>query len=94
VDRVEEIATTLAVLADADLIERFIRSILTTAEVRLVSSRWELVKMLKAGKSQRAIAKELGLSLCKITRGSRELKGESSALRRIIEIFENLPKES
>jgi TrpR family trp operon transcriptional repressor len=84
----------MAALDDADLIERFIRSILTATEVRLVSSRWELVKMLKAGKSQRTIARELGLSLCKITRGSRELKGESSALRRTIELFENLPKES
>jgi len=32
------------------------------------------------------IAKELGLSLCKITRGSRELKKEASPFKRMLEL--------
>jgi TrpR family trp operon transcriptional repressor len=32
--------------------------------------------------SQRGIAKDLGISLCKITRGFRELKKPNSAFRR------------
>ena len=93
-DRAREIAVTLAALDDADLIESFLRSILTRSEVKLVSSRWELVKMLKAGQSQRAISRALGLSLCKITRGSRELKGQEPPLRRVIELFESIDQSS
>jgi len=43
------------------------------------------VKRLDRGQSQRAIAAELGLSLCKITRGSRVLKQPDSALRAFLE---------
>jgi TrpR family trp operon transcriptional repressor len=42
------------------------------------------VKLLARGESQRAIARRLGMSLCKITRGSRELKKRNSAFRRVL----------
>ena len=54
-----------------------------------VTKRWELVKLIDDGMSQRNIAKELGLSLCKITRGSRELKKENSAFKRMIGIYQD-----
>lgn len=76
-----EISSVLAKIGDAALLEQFFREILTLREVRDISSRWELVKLLEAGVSQREIARKLGLSLCKITRGSRELKKNDSALR-------------
>jgi len=38
--------------------------------------------------AQRKIAEELGLSLCKITRGSRELKKEGSAFKALLERLE------
>lgn len=88
-NRIHEIADLIAGIDDAELIEGFVRSILTPAEADALSSRWELVKMLRAGASQRTIAAELGLSLCKITRGSRELKSPNSALRRVMELYEH-----
>ena len=42
------------------------------------------MKLLLAGRTQRSIAAELGLSLCKITRGSRELKSPNSICRKLI----------
>lgn len=87
-DRISEIADLLARLDDPALIDGFVRSILTPSEVHVLSSRWELVKMLRQGTSQREISRELGLSLCKITRGSRELKAEGSPLRTVMEIFD------
>jgi len=45
----------------------------------------QLVKRLDGGQSQRAIASDLGVSLCKITRGSRELKKPRSALRTLLD---------
>ncbi|MDP8215546.1 MAG: Trp family transcriptional regulator [Candidatus Euphemobacter frigidus] len=86
-DKLEEIARRLAEIDDPELMERFFREILTPKEVRDLSSRWELVKLLEEGVSQRRIAKDLHLSLCKITRGSRELKKRNSALKKIIREF-------
>lgn len=67
--------------ADATLIEEFLYSLLTPAEADEMAKRWALVKELAHGTPQRRIAEDLGLSLCKITRGSRELKKEGSAFR-------------
>lgn len=84
-DRLAELAALLHQSGDPDLVEQFLREILTPSEVQGISSRWELVKRLDAGQSQRGIAAELGLSLCKITRGSRELKKPHSALRAMLD---------
>ena len=83
-DKISEIAGLLATIKDPDLIKGFLQGMLTPAELEKLSSRWEIVKMLEDGKSQRAIARELHLSLCNITRGSRELKKRNSPLKQII----------
>jgi TrpR family trp operon transcriptional repressor len=86
-DALKELSRALALTNDAGLIEEFLRSILTKTEVEEISSRWALVRMIDEGKSQRKVAQDLGLSLCKITRGSRELKRERSPFKRMIEIL-------
>jgi TrpR family trp operon transcriptional repressor len=71
--------------ADAALIEDFLYSLFTPSEADEIAKRWALVKRIAEGVPQRDIAKELGLSLCKITRGSRELKKEGSSFRQMLE---------
>jgi TrpR family trp operon transcriptional repressor len=83
-DKLREIVGRLAKIDDPGLLEKFFREILTPKEVRDLSSRWELVKLLENGISQREIARRLHLSLCKITRGARQLKKPESALRKVI----------
>jgi TrpR family trp operon transcriptional repressor len=82
-----EMAQTIAKIRDGELIESFLRCLLTPAETADIAARWALVKALDKKTPQREIAKNLGLSLCKITRGSRELKKPGSAFRRILEIL-------
>jgi TrpR family trp operon transcriptional repressor len=48
--------------------------LLTPAEVANVSERWELVKLLAEGKSQRAVASAVGAGVATVTRGARILK--------------------
>jgi len=67
--------------AEASLIEDFFYSLLTPSEADEMAKRWALVKELADGTPQRRIAEDLGLSLCKITRGSRELKKEGASFR-------------
>jgi TrpR family trp operon transcriptional repressor len=72
--------------ADPLLIEGFLYSLFTASEADEIAKRWALVKQIANGRPQREIAKDLGLSLCKITRGSRELKKESSAFKRMLHL--------
>jgi TrpR family trp operon transcriptional repressor len=83
-DHLAELAALIHQLPDPETGARFLRELLTPSEIEGISFRWELVKRLDRGQSQRAIAAELGLSLCKITRGSRVLKQPDSAVRAVL----------
>lgn len=72
--------------AEPGLIREFLSSILTPSEADEIAKRWALVKEIANGRPQREIAREMGLSLCKITRGSRELKKEGSSFKRMLEL--------
>lgn len=82
-----ELVKTLAACSDAALIDNFLRALLTPSEVSEVANRWAIVRYLDEGMSQRNIAKELGLSLCNITRGSKEMKKENSAFVAMLDEF-------
>lgn len=88
--RLRELARVLARMDDARMIEEFMVELFTPAERKDLASRWELVKRLDQGVSQRKIAADLGLSLCKITRGSRELKKEGSVFRKVLAFYREI----
>jgi TrpR family trp operon transcriptional repressor len=81
-----ELSQALAKTGDAGLIEDFLRCLLTQAEIADIAGRWALVKALRKKMTQREIARDLRISLCKITRGSRELKKANSAFNRIFDV--------
>ncbi|MDR0388394.1 MAG: trp operon repressor [Treponema sp.] len=85
-ENLSELARRLAKIGDQRFIEDFFRCLLTPAEIADIAARWALVKALDRKTPQREIAEKLGLSLCKITRGSRELKKPDSAFKRMLEI--------
>ncbi len=80
-----EIAEALAGIRDSELIRRFLESILTPREQAEIAGRWLLVELLDQGESQRHVARRLRMSLCKITRGSRELKKKQSAFKAVLD---------
>ncbi len=84
----KEISQFLAQNDDEKVILRFLKSLLTQAELKSIASRWQIVKLLDQGVPQRKIAKDLHLSLCKITRGSKELKKRNSILKKAIQQFQ------
>jgi len=83
----DQIAGILARIEDRKLIREFLICILTKYEIKEIAGRWELVKLLYDGMSQRRIAEQLGMSLCKITRGSKELKKRDSAFKTVLDSF-------
>jgi TrpR family trp operon transcriptional repressor len=80
------ISQALAKTSDAQLIRDFLDCLLTPAERRVIAQRWLLVREIKHGTSQRVTAKKLGVSLCKITRGSSVLKKPDSAFRKMLDL--------
>ena len=79
-DSILEISQKIKELESAKEIYNFLLEMLTFSEVETLSKRWCILKMLKEGKTQREIAKELNVSLCKVTRGSKILKNKDSII--------------
>ena len=86
-EALDQIAAVLARIEDRKLIREFLICILTKYEIKEIAGRWELVKLLYDGMSQRRIAEQLGMSLCKITRGSKELKKRDSAFKTVLDSY-------
>ena len=92
----EEIAATIKELChlikksdDEAFIYEFFNCLFTKPELKDIANRWLLVKEIDAGTTQREIANKFSMSLCKITRGSRELNKADSAFRKMLELLKN-----
>lgn len=70
----KELAAVLANTRAPAAMRNLLEALLTPQERARLALRWRLVCLLASGMHQRTIARKLGISLCKITRGSRELK--------------------
>lgn len=58
--------------------------ILTPGELHSVAERWQEIQMLAAGMTQRDVAKKMGISISKVTRGSRMLQYGSGGFRHFL----------
>lgn len=83
-DNLNDIATLLAGMRRTDEIRDWLTALLTPRERERLFRRWQLVRLLADGMPQREIARRLGLSLCNITRGSRELKRGPESFRKTV----------
>ena len=72
-----ELAAVLAATRASAAMRDLLEALLTPRERARLALRWRLVCLLASGAHQRSIARQLGISLCNITRGSRELKRRS-----------------
>ena len=82
----EEVAEVLSSFKSSDEMRLFLRELLTPGEVYDITLRWKLLKLLADRMTQRKIAEDLRISLCKITRGSKILKQDgmtASVLRKL-----------
>ena len=77
---IEEISTLIKNFYTEAEIIAFFKELLTESEIETLSKRWRIMRMLVEGSTQREIANELGVSLCKVTRGSKILKNKDSIL--------------
>ena len=80
----ELIGVLQEISGDKKLLYAFFVDILTPAEYRELGMRWQIVKQLAKGVSQREIAKNLKVSIATITRGSRELLNEKGGFQQVL----------
>lgn len=80
-----ELAEALATSRRVAEIHDILFALLTPREREAIALRWRLLHLLVRGKSQRAVSAELGISLCKITRGAKELKTGPIGFRRMMQ---------
>ncbi|MDL2286360.1 trp operon repressor [Desulfococcaceae bacterium OttesenSCG-928-F15] len=90
----KDLIRILAGVTDLSQMEKFLGEMLTEKEISDLTLRWQLLKELQAGEPQRKIAARHGISLCKITRGSRILRAEDSVCASILkkEPEQTIPK--
>lgn len=81
----KELTEVIAEITSPEKIEKFLFEILTENERKDLSLRWDLLKKLHRNVPQRVISSELGISLCRITRGSRILKSGDSIVKEILD---------
>lgn len=81
----DELCRLIAQTADEAFLKDFFTCLFTEAERIDFARRWLLVKEIHNGTAQREIAKKFNMSLCRITRGSKELHKENSAFLKMLE---------
>ncbi len=82
---IKTIASLFNRVSNKDEWETFLQEILTEKERSDIFLRLALMKGLKEGKTQRSIASELHISLCKVTRGNKIIKNENSITNKLLE---------
>ena len=73
-DWLNELSQILVEIKNREEMILFLRGLLTESELEEITRRVQIVKKLKAGVSQHAIAKEMGVGVSTVTRGSKELQ--------------------
>lgn len=80
----KELIDIISDIDSPDNLEALFMEILTPKELSDVTLRWQLLKELHTGDTQRAIASKHSISLCKITRGSKLLKNKDSIVNNLL----------
>ncbi|MEA4859832.1 Trp operon repressor [bioreactor metagenome] len=80
----EDLISIFAKTTDPEEMKKLFEEMLTPSERKDLVLRWNLMKDLYRGLPQREIAASYGISLCKITRGSKILKQKDSYCKRLL----------
>lgn len=71
--RFDELVDCLLQAKDKPSLDRLLRALLTPAELREIPNRLKITQLLRQGMAQRDIAKQLGVGIATVTRGSKAL---------------------
>ena len=72
------------VAEDRELLTEFLLDLWTPTEIREMSKRWQVVKMLDRKVPHHKIAAKLGVSVATVTRGSREMSNPAGGFQKVL----------
>ena len=72
--QLNQLIDLLLSIKNKEEMEDFLLGILTPKELLEISTRLQIVKMLKSGIAQHEIAGKLGVGIATVTRGSKEIQ--------------------
>lgn len=82
-DCIKQISNIISKMDEVE-INMFLSELLTESELSVLSKRWRILNMLSQGVTQREIAKELQVSLCKVTRGAKIIKNQDAIVTKYL----------
>lgn len=91
--KTEELFKTFLQLKSLDEMAAFCRDLMTESEIAELAGRWDVAKALDAGKSQREVSAETGVSIATVTRVNQWLKRGENGYRLVLNKMSE-PKES
>ena len=74
--------------------ELLLKDILTPQELESVAERWQEIQLLAKGMTQREVSKKLGISISKVTRGSRMLQYGTGGFRLFLKKLGKIPRQA
>ncbi|MBR6163242.1 helix-turn-helix domain-containing protein [bacterium] len=83
-NNIMQICQAISEMKTSEEVYNFLFEVLTDAEIDALSKRWRILNLLHNGVTQREIAKELHVSLCKITRGAAILRNKNAITNKIL----------
>ena len=81
---IKQISSFIYKLQNEVEIECLLKELLTNSEINVLSKRWRILELINKGRTQRDIAKELKVSLCKVTRGAKLLKNSDTVIHKYL----------
>ena len=70
---------------DKDFLDQFLQDMLTPGEYEALAVRWQIVKFLAEGLTQREISQRLKIGISTVTRGARELYDKDGAFMKLLQ---------
>lgn len=64
-------------------LRNLLAALLTPAEITAIADRWQIVRRLLAGETQRAVRDALGVGIATVERGAREIHSDKGILQEI-----------
>ncbi len=65
----------------------FLNDLLSPEELAVLPMRWQIIKRLNQGQPQHEIAKELGIGVATVTRGSKMLQNKKGGFYQILKMI-------
>ncbi len=79
-----ELFALIAALENVREVEVLLKDLLTPQELDSLAERWQEIQLLARGLPQRDVAKKLGISMSKVTRGSLALQYGTGGFLRML----------